>query len=195
MINPESIIETIYPDQPQLCDIILKHSRQVLHKALAILDLTQNVNLPINRNLIINGALLHDIGIGLCHAPSIHCHGAEPYIRHGILGAQLLRQFGKQHQLDLEAYARICERHTGAGLTQQNIINQQLPLPPQDFLPETYEEKLICLADKFFSKSANSHEKSLSTVRHSLTKFGEDTLARFDALCILFNLCEKSGNM
>ena len=45
------------------------------------------------------------------------------------------------------------KRHTGAGLTKKEIIEQELPLPQQDFLPETTEEKLICYADKFFSKT------------------------------------------
>ena len=88
----------------------------------------------------------------------------------------------------LEVYARICERHTGSGLTAHEIRLQQLPLPEQDFLPETTEEKLICLADKFFSKSGDLKEKSLETVRHSMMKFGVEPLARFDALCEEFNL-------
>lgn len=195
MSQPETIITAIYPCQPQLVEVILTHSQQVLRKALAILDNPQNATIPIDRDLVIKGALLHDIGIGLCHAPSIHCHGTEPYIRHGLLGAELLRQFGTQHHMDLEACARICECHTGAGLTRQNIIQQQLPLPPQDFLPETNEEKLICLADKFFSKSADSREKPLPIVRNSLAKFGNDTLERFDALCSLFHLTNLSENL
>ena len=57
-------------------------------------------------------------------------------------------------------HARVCERHTGAGLTKREIIEQELPLPQQDFLPETTEEKLICYADKFFSKTHLDIEKT-----------------------------------
>jgi uncharacterized protein len=50
----------------------------------------------------------------------------------------------------MEKFARICERHTGSGLTAEEIVSGGLPLPERDFLPETLEEKIICLADKFF---------------------------------------------
>ena len=56
-------------------------------------------------------------------------------------------------------------------------------MPERDWLPETPEERLICLADKFFSKSGEGEEKPLPVVRRSLEKFGAETLARFDALC------------
>mgnify|MGYP004420939777 CR=1 FL=1 len=48
--------------------------------------------------------------------------------------------------------ARVCERHTGTGLTDEVIKQRQLPLPAGDYRPETLEEQLICYADKFYSK-------------------------------------------
>ena len=87
-----------------------------------------------------------------------------------------------------EAFARVCGRHTGSGLTAKEIAETDLPLPHIDFLPETLEEKLICYADKFFSKSGDPREeKSLDRVRKSMAKFGADSLARFDALHAIFN--------
>ena len=70
----------------------------------------------------------------------------------------------------------------------KNIIDQQLPITPvRDLLPETNEEKLVCLADKFFSKSGNpSKEKDIDRVRRSMQKFGADSTERFEALCIQF---------
>ena len=56
---------------------------------------------------------------------------------------------------------------------------QNLPLPHQDFLPETLEEKLICYADKFFSKTHPDKEKPLDKVEKSIAKFGLDGLVRF----------------
>lgn len=89
--------------------------------------------------------------------------------------------------VDLEACARVCERHTGSGLTASEIEREGLPLPHRDFLPETLEEKLICYADKFFSKSGDPEkEKSLEKIRRSMAAFGPDSLARFDALHALF---------
>ena len=50
-------------------------------------------------------------------------------------------------------------------------------------LPVTEEEKLICYADKFFSKSGDpAREKTLYEVRRSMAKFGEESLARFDEM-------------
>ena len=102
--------------------------------------------------------------------------------------AELENQKVKNIGIDLEACARICERHTGAGLTAQNILDQGLPISPvRDLLPETLEEKAICLADKFYSKSGDpSREKELIRVRQSIRKFGEDSINRFEALCTQF---------
>jgi len=76
-------------------------------------------------------------------------------------------------------HARVCERHTGSGITREQIINQHLPLPEQDFLPETMEEKVICYADKFFSKTHLDKEKTVEQAERSLAKFGEEGVLRF----------------
>ena len=138
--------------------------------------------------LVETGAMLHDIGIVHCHAPKILCNGPEPYLAHGIIGANMLREYAGQYEIDLEPFARICERHTGSGITAEEVRKEQLPIPERDFLPETPEEILICLADKFYSKSGDMQEKSLPRIRRSLEKFGPGPLARFDAMCRLFDL-------
>ncbi|MCQ2396520.1 MAG: HD domain-containing protein [Lentisphaeria bacterium] len=176
----------MYKEDTPLRRLLFKHCCSVRDKALEILDTCGAIE--IDRELVIAGAILHDIGVGRCHAPSILCVGDEPYIAHGIIGGEILREYGRLHGMDLEACARICERHTGAGLTRDNIVSQALPLPRRDFLPETPEEKLICLADKFFSKSGDMLEKSPEKARASLAKFGADTLARYDEMCSLFGL-------
>ena len=83
-------------------------------------------------------------------------------------------------------HARVCERHTGAGLSEKEIVGQHLPLPHQDFLPETLEEKLICYADKFYSKTHPEREKSYEQAEHSLAKFGKEGLDRFHSWHALF---------
>ena len=117
--------------------------------------------------------MLHDIGIFKCDAAGIQCFGIEPYICHGRIGAELLRSEG------FPRHARVCERHTGAGITKAQIIAQNLPLPQQDFLPETMEEKVICYADKFFSKTHLDREKTIEQAEKSLSKFGEEGVLRF----------------
>ena len=117
--------------------------------------------------------MLHDIGIFRCDAAGIQCFGTEPYICHGRIGAELLRSEG------FPRHARVCERHTGAGITKAQIIVQNLPLPQQDFLPETMEEKVICYADKFFSKTHLDREKTIEQAEKSLSKFGDEGVLRF----------------
>lgn len=167
----QAIINQYYPEENKLKHILLVHSRSVANKALAIVD--QHPELHIDRQFVEEAAMLHDIGIFKCNAPGIQCFGNAPYIQHGRIGAELLRNEGyPQH-------ARVCERHTGAGLTKKEIIEQELPLPQQDFLPETTEEKLICYADKFFSKTHLDIEKTFEQAVKSLTKFGCEGVERF----------------
>ena len=186
--DPMAVFSHFYPLDTPLRRLLLKHSLQVREKALTILESSTGRSLQINETIVSAGALLHDIGIGQCDAPGILCRGKEPYLAHGPAGAAMLRQYAKETGLDLEIYARICERHTGTGITAEEIRLQHLPLPEQDFLPETLEEKLVCLADKFFSKSGEMREKSPERVRQSLEKFGNGPIRRFDALCALFGI-------
>ena len=185
--DPLAIISFFYSGQPELQDLMLKHAFQVRAKARQIMELS---GVELDNEIVSTGALLHDIGIIRCHAPGILCCGDQPYITHGIMGAEILRQYGRENGMDLEDFARICERHTGSGLTAADICEQGLPLPEQDFLPETPEEILICLADKFFSKSGDMEEKTFEAVRSSMAKFGSASLERFDHMCHLFQVDE-----
>ena len=178
------IIDHFYPAGDPAREILLLHSTQVRDKALAILDASGLAG--IDRTVVSNGAMLHDLGIRACHAPDIGCSGTEHYLTHGIAGAEMLREYGKICGENLEVYARICERHTGTGLSAAEIISRALPLPPRDLMPETMEEKLICLADKFFSKSGNFAEKPLAKVRASIARFGAENADRFETLLTLF---------
>lgn len=185
-MNTFDIICHFYPDDTPGRRLLLRHSALVRDKALAILA-AADVHLHLDLDIVSRGAMLHDIGIGRCHAPGIGCNGTEPYIAHGIIGAAMLRQLGEETGQDFEPYARICERHTGAGITAAEVEAQGLPIPACDYLPETPEEQLVCLADKFFSKSVDG-ELSVADVRRSLFRFGVDTVDRFDRLCDTFSV-------
>ena len=167
----QAIINKYYPEDNELRHILLVHSRAVADKALAIADC--HPELSLDRQFIEEAAMLHDIGIVRCNAPGIQCFGTEPYICHGRIGADMLRAEG------FPRHARVCERHTGAGITRSQIIAQKLPLPEQDLLPETMEEKINCYADKFFSKTHLDEEKTIELAIASLSKFGEEGVARF----------------
>ena len=177
-MTPLELINKYYNDNEQLRELLLRHSTDVANKALEIAN--NHPELAIDTDFVYEAAILHDIGVFLTDAPAIHCFGKERYIRHGILGAELLRREG------FPLHARVAERHTGAGITAEDIRQQQLPLPAVDMLPETIEEKLICYADKFFSKSRPETEKTLEAASRSLQKFGGETQARFESLITLF---------
>ena len=195
-----ALLHRYYPEDNALRRMLLHHSRQVCARALKIVE--RHPELGANRNLVEAGAMLHDIGIFLTDAPGIHCHGTAHYILHGSLGAQLLRNEAKQLKKEkqqeeqlkeeqpqaihlqeelhfYEALARICERHTGTGLTRQTIIERGLPDPQQDLLPETIEEQIICYADKFYSKSHLERERTIPQTLHSLEKFGDEGVEKF----------------
>lgn len=178
MTDPLAIIEPIYKEQPDLKRLLLVHSGLVARKALAIADAK---GLEVDRDFVREAAMLHDIGIISTDAPGIMCRGTLPYICHGVEGSRMLGELG------LLRHALVCERHTGAGLTVADIDSQALPLPRRDMCPQSLEEKLICYADKFYSKSGDpTAEKSLERVRRSMLKFGPEAAARFEALHALF---------
>ncbi len=174
----QAIIDKYYPDDNELRAIYMKHARQVADLALAI-NLTRAIGLdPLD---VEGAAMLHDIGIFGTNAPGIHCHGSASYMRHGIIGGELLRREGAP-----ESWARVAERHTGTGITKEDILLQDLDLPVEDYCPVSMLEKLICYADKFYSKSGTMEKKPFTRVRNSIARYGGDSLDRFDELYKLF---------
>ena len=181
----QAIIDHFYgTGDSELKRLLMVHSRAVADKALRICD--SHPELHLDREFVEAAAMLHDIGIIQCDAPGIFCHGSQPYICHGIMGAKMISEYSRHSEPSdwLDAIACVCQRHTGAGITRAEIMEQQLPLPlPDDgsepYMPETMEEKLVCYADKFFSKTRLDEEKSLEHVERSLAKFGKAGLTRF----------------
>lgn len=177
-MNPIEIINKYYPGESELKHILLTHSRSVADKALQIAG--RHPELALDKDFLYEGAMLHDIGIFLTDAASICCFGDKPYICHGYLGADLMRAEGYPR------HALVCERHTGAGLSLEQIVAQNLPVPHRDMLPVSLEEQLICFSDKFFSKTRLDNEKTVEKARKSLEKYGEAGLQRFDRWCKMF---------
>jgi uncharacterized protein len=171
MMDYKILIDKYYPEDDDLKALLMKHSRQVADKC--ILACERHPELQLDRTFVEEAAMLHDIGIRWCHAPGIFCEGEEPYIRHGLIGGEILRKEG------FPQHARVCERHTGTGLTREQITRQNLPLPEEDFTPETFEEQLVCYADKFFSKSHPDRVLSVADAARSLEKFGHEGVEKF----------------
>jgi uncharacterized protein len=130
---------------------VIEHLIAVSKNALAIAD---RVNIPVDRDLIKRGALLHDIG-------RCRTHG----IGHGIEGGKILREQGLGEEI-----ARIAERHIGAGLTSDEA--SRLGLPSGEYIPETPEEKIVAYADNLTGGSKIiSFEESLERFK---TELGEN---------------------
>lgn len=162
--------------------IVLEHSRHVADYALEIagrLGLTEN-----DRQFINDAALLHDIGVCRVHAPELGLHGKKPYIMHGVLGRAILEREG------YPLHGLVCERHTGVGLTREDIISQNLPLPHREMCPQSLSEKIICFADLFYSKKPGrlGERKTVAQVRKKLLPFGEDKVMIFDAWLSQFDM-------
>ncbi|SNB45746.1 HD domain-containing protein [Geobacter sp. DSM 9736] len=177
-MDPLQLLHKYFPDQ-KARTIVITHSRLVADKAVSIAN---RLGTPDIR-FIEEAAMLHDIGVSRVHAPRIGCFGPNNYICHGILGRSILEDEGfPQHAL-------ACERHIGVGLTVEDILHQQLPLPHRDMTPVTLAEEIISFADLFYSKKPNeiSKEKSVIEVRKNLARFGQAKVVIFDALLDKFS--------
>lgn len=174
-MNPIDIINKYYPEENELKHILLTHSRSVADKALWIAD--RHPELELDKDFLYEAAMLHDLGIFLTDADGIYCFGDKPYICHGYLGADLM------HAEGYPRHALVCERHTGAGLSLEEIIGQNLPVPHREMVPVSWEEQVICFADKFYSKTRLDKEKSVEKARTSLERYGDAGLQRFDRWC------------
>ncbi|MGW6007734.1 HD domain-containing protein [Streptomyces sp. NPDC055210] len=149
-------------------------------------QLGKRTDLALDTDLVRVGALLHDTGVYRLYDQAGRLdHGN--YIRHGVLGHELLRQEGFPERL-----CRFCSCHTGVGLSRHDIRAQGLALPEADYLAETVEEQLVMYADKFHSKTAPpvfltadayaAHVKSFGAAKvHAFgllrARFGEPDLA------------------
>lgn len=180
-MDPLKIIAKYYPPDGSTYPVLVTHSRAVADKALAIAKNVPELNPDLQ--FIEEAAMLHDIGIFMTENPTCDCVGTHEYVCHGYLGRELLEKEG------LPRHALVCERHVGVGLAKQDIIERHLPIPHHDMTPQTVEEEIICLADKFFSKAPDpTYEKSMAEVRQSLKKHDAADVAKFDYLVKKYKL-------
>jgi uncharacterized protein len=179
-VNPERIIEKYSMPGSLSFNILIEHGTMVARKALEIARNLKQLHPDIV--FIKEAAVLHDIGIILTDEPRLGCHGDKEYICHGYLGREILEEEG------FPLHALVCERHIGTGLSILEIETRGLPLPKRDMLPLSLEEKIICYADKFYSKKvASIHaEKTLDEVLAEIRRFGDESFERFETLHQLF---------
>lgn len=182
MFSYLKLIEKYYPVGTLRYKIYMPHCKAVTNLALKIAR--AHPELAADPEKLELGGMMHDIGIYLTDAPDIGCFGNLPYIMHGFKGRELLEKEG------LSEIAPVCERHIGVGITIKDIEQRNLPLPKRDMTPQTIEERIICYADKFFSKSAANlmSPKPLEKVKRSISKHGEDKCKVFEEMMGIFGI-------
>ena len=118
--------------------------------------------LDVDQELVVAGALLHDLGRAVDHS-----------ILHAMVGADMARCIGLPDEL-----VEIIRKHTGAGLDQTDI--DELGLPQGDYIPRTLEEKTVAHADNLVSDNrVVTHTFSSEKLRKKGSFRGAD---RLDAL-------------
>ncbi len=123
---------------------LIRHCLAVSKNAVEIASL---VEIPVDKDLIKFGAILHDLG-------RCKTHGIE----HAVVGGEIARSMGLPEEV-----ANIIECHIGAGLTASEA--GELGLPSRDFLPRTPEEKIVSYADNLTMGS------DMGTFERALGKF------------------------
>ncbi|MCL2580913.1 MAG: HDIG domain-containing protein [Streptosporangiales bacterium] len=140
------------------------------------------------------GALLHDVGVYRLYDDEGNLDYPN-YIRHGVLGHELLAAEGFD-----EEFCRFASCHTGVGLTKDDIARQDLPVPPADYLAETGEETLVMYADKFHSKTTPPAFLTADAYAAKVRRFGDDKAAAFARMRARFGepdlaaLCDVYGH-
>jgi uncharacterized protein len=166
------LIDKYYSENGKAKEVLLAHSHLVARLALGVAGRIETCE-PVDKDFIEQAAFLHDIGMLYTDSPQLNCFGDQPYIAHGVIGAEILRKEG------LPNHALVCERHIGVGLSTEDIKGQSLPLPLRDMRPQTLEEKIIAYADLFYSKTRKGM-RSEEMIRAALSRHGQYKVRIFD---------------
>ncbi|MCE7741200.1 MAG: HDIG domain-containing protein [Candidatus Heimdallarchaeota archaeon] len=109
----------------------------------------------IDKDLVIAGAMLHDIGRSIDHS-----------IKHAIEGVRIL----ERENLDPRVIS-IVKRHIGTGITKNEAA--KLGLPVENYIPSTKEELLVSYSDNLACGDKRcSFEEILELF---IRKFGNDS--------------------
>ncbi|RKS74377.1 uncharacterized protein BZB76_2890 [Actinomadura pelletieri DSM 43383] len=139
-------------------------------------QIMDGAGLDVDKDLVRAGCLLHDIGVYRLYDVTGELDH-KSYVRHGVLGHEILRAEGFPEEI-----CRFCSRHTGVGLTRDDIERQRLPLPVGDYVAETGEERLVMYADKFHSKTDPPTFVTADSYAVHVRRFGGGKVAAFTAM-------------
>ncbi|MBY9001163.1 MAG: HDIG domain-containing protein [Candidatus Heimdallarchaeota archaeon] len=153
-------METRIPSKEECLKILRKHQApfDVIYHCLMVTEITERISSQIreiNRELVIAGAMLHDIGRSKDHT-----------IFHAIEGARII----EREKLD-QRLVSIVRKHIGSGITENEA--EKLGLPLDDYIPRTIEEIVVSYSDNLTSDEREcSFEETLEDF---CRKFGEDS--------------------
>jgi uncharacterized protein len=171
MIHPLSLILEYYDSSSLAYQVLVQHSIMVTARSLEIAK-KWNLKHPeqqADEQFIYEAAMLHDIGIFDVDFPEAGCFGKKNYIEHGVSGYHILMKHG------LANHAQVAISHTGVGITHEEIIARNMPLPLNYcYIPQNIEEKIISYADLFYTKAHSSKLLYIRTpekARASVSKF------------------------
>jgi len=168
-----------YAPNPGAFDLVYTHC-QIICGIARQLHSHPQTDQDIDMDLVQAGSLLHDIGVYRLYDEDGKLDRTD-YIRHGVLGYELLQEEGFP-----ETICRFASHHTGVGLTRNDVIAEGLPLPPVDYLAETGEERLVMYADKFHSKKTPPVFFTAPVYATRIGRFGPGKVAAFEAMRTAF---------
>lgn len=132
-------MSSLLPSREQAIELLHKNGcpPQVINHCLAVADLAVEIagklvakGLKVDVELVLAGALLHDLGRSKNHT-----------VDHAVVGAQIAQSIGLP-----EPVINIIKRHVGAGITAEEA--RWLGWPKDIYMPQTVEEKIVSYADK-----------------------------------------------
>lgn len=138
------MVSSLLPTREQAIELLHENKchPQVIKHCIAVADLAVETanklvakGLSVNVDLVLAGALLHDLGRSKSHT-----------VDHALVGAKIAESIGLP-----EPVIGIIKRHVGAGITIEEAM--AFGWPKDNYMPESLEEKIVSYADKLISKS------------------------------------------
>jgi uncharacterized domain HDIG len=108
---------------------VIQHCITVSDEAVRLALKNKEAGRDVDVSLVEIGALLHDLGRAKTHG-----------IDHAVVGVKLAKKHGVKKPV-----LEIIKKHIGAGITPEEA--EYFGLPDDDYMPRTWEEKIVAHAD------------------------------------------------
>jgi len=131
MITPDRALQILRDEG--CSEKVIAHCIAVSRHATEIAEVMVTSGKHLNVELVTIGGLLHDMG--RCRS-----HGID----HAVIGADIAMELGLDPLI-----VNIIKKHIGAGITIEEA--KELGLPGDDYVPFTFEEKIVAHGDNLTS--------------------------------------------